>query len=166
MAGHSSLAAVLGSVLIVAGCRGTTGLGARGDSSQAPRISAAPSISSAPSTGAPRELDAQTAQDQRLLTPPPDLAPVGPKSGVYSDPITAFTLTASDRDSSCADLTFSATGLPAGLAVTNNGDCTATVSGTIGSAAGTYPVIYKVTDEAGNSDSEVSAILSLAARSS
>jgi hypothetical protein len=106
----------------------------------------------------PEELDLQTSLDQRLLTPPPDLAPVGPKSGVYSDPITAFTLTASDSDSSCADLTFSATGLPAGLAVTNNGDCTATVSGTIGSAAGTYPVIYKVTDEAGNSDSEVSAI--------
>jgi len=106
----------------------------------------------------PPELDLQTAVDERLLTPPPDLARVSPKSGVYSDPITPFAIAASDNDSGCGDLAFSSTGLPSGLTVTNNGDCTATVSGTIGASAGTYNVTYTVTDEAGNRDSELSTI--------
>jgi hypothetical protein len=53
----------------------------------------------------------------------------------------------------CGDLSFSATGLPSGLSLTDNGDCTATVSGTISAEAGSYPVTYSVTDALDPSDS-------------
>jgi hypothetical protein len=36
--------------------------------------------------------------------------------------------------------------LPSGLSLTDNGDCTATVSGVISAEAGSYPVTYSVTD--------------------
>jgi hypothetical protein len=99
------------------------------------------------------ELDLQMARDEQLLSSPPELAPVSDRSGQYSDPITPYTLSATDTDSACGDLNFSATGLPSGLSVTDNGDCTATVSGVLSAEAGSYSVTYTVTDEFGSSDS-------------
>jgi hypothetical protein len=103
------------------------------------------------------ELDLHTAQTEGLLSAPPDLAAVADHSGQYSDPITPYTLTATDGDSGCADVSFSATDLPSGLVVTDNDDCTATVSGTVTAAAGTYTVTYTATDETGASDSTTSS---------
>jgi len=99
------------------------------------------------------ELDLQTARDEQLLSSPPELSPVSDHSAQYSDPSSQYTLSATDTDSDCEDLTFSASGLPDDLSVTDNGDCTATVSGVLSAAAGSYSVTYNVTDEFGSSDS-------------
>jgi hypothetical protein len=104
------------------------------------------------------ELDLQRALDFHLLGAVPNLSPVANQSGVYSDPVTPYALQATDTDSSCSQLTFSAAGLPVGLAVGNNNDCSATISGAITSAAGGYGVTYKVTDELGNQDSEFALV--------
>jgi hypothetical protein len=98
------------------------------------------------------ELDFQEAIDNRLLSSPPILAPIQDQSARYSDTVT-YTISATDADSDCADLSFSATGLPSGLSLTDNGDCTATVSGVISAEFGSYPVTYTVTDASGPSDS-------------
>ncbi|MEA2932012.1 MAG: hypothetical protein QOI56_797 [Actinomycetota bacterium] len=103
------------------------------------------------------ELDRQTAETRGLLTTPPDIGPVATHSGQYSDPITPYTLSATDSDSACSDVTFSAIGLPSGLVVTSNGDCTGIVSGTLAAAAGSYAVTYTATDETGASDSTPSS---------
>jgi len=105
----------------------------------------------------PAELDVQTARDTNVLTPAPVLEAVTAQTVVYQEPAPPYTLRASDTDSGCGDLTFTATGLPSGLSLTNNQDCTATVSGTATGAVGEHPVTYRVTDEAGNEDSEISA---------
>ena len=97
-----------------------------------------------------RELDLQTAETANLLFSPPDLVSPGDRTAQYSDPV-GYPLTASNSDSLCAQWTFSASGLPAGLAVINNGNCTATVSGAVVDPAGTYPVVYSVTDPDGDS---------------
>jgi hypothetical protein len=104
----------------------------------------------------PEELDVQTARDTHVLTPAPVLDPAAPQTAVYGEPAAPYTLRATDADSSCAQLTFTANGLPAGLSVANNGDCTATVSGTPTGPVGTHSVTYRVTDEEGNVDSEIS----------
>ena len=98
------------------------------------------------------ELDLQQALDNGLLSSPPDLAPIADQSARYSDIVT-YTISATDADSDCGDLSFSATGLPGGLSLTDNGDCTATVSGVISAEFGSYPVTYTVTDASGTSDS-------------
>ena len=98
------------------------------------------------------ELDLQEALDNRLFSSPPNLAPIADQSARYSDAVT-YTLSATDADSDCGDLSFSATGLPDGLSLTDNGDCTATVSGVISAEVGSYPVTYTVTDALGPSDS-------------
>ena len=100
----------------------------------------------------PEELDLQQALDNRLFSSPPKLAPIQDQSARYSDTVT-YTLSATDSDSDCGDLSFSATGLPSGLSLTDNGDCTATVSGVISAEFGSYPVTYTVTDALGPSDS-------------
>ncbi|WP_392542973.1 post-COAP-1 domain-containing protein [Oryzobacter telluris] len=64
---------------------------------------------------------------------------------VYSDAITPFSITYGDADASDT-LTVSATGLPAGLTLTDNQNGTATVSGTDTAAPGSYPVTYRVND--------------------
>lgn len=103
------------------------------------------------------ELDLQTAQTGGLLSAAPDIAPVPAGSGQYSDPITPYTISAPDTDSPCADVAFSAVGLPSGLVVASNGDCTATVSGTLDAAADSYTVTYSATDDTGASDSTTSS---------
>ena len=100
----------------------------------------------------PEELDLQQAIDNRLFSSPPILAPLQDQSARFSDTVT-YTLSATDSDSDCGDLSFSATGLPSGLSLTDNGDCTATVSGVISAEFGSYPVTYTVTDTLGSSDS-------------
>ncbi|HEV8653339.1 MAG TPA: hypothetical protein VG276_29075 [Actinomycetes bacterium] len=145
------LVVVLGSLLVVAGCRDA------GDGQATrPKARSTPSTSRPPTASTPVELDLQTAQDQHLLTPPPDLALVAPQSARAGDPIRRYVLRATDSDSACADLRFSAVGLPVGLAVANNGDCTATVGGKLAARAGRYAVTYTVIDESGNSDSTTS----------
>jgi hypothetical protein len=62
-------------------------------------------------------------------------------SGVYSDAITPFTVTATDVEGST--LTFAATGLPSGLSINS---ATGEVSGTVADAAGSYTVTYSVSD--------------------
>lgn len=103
------------------------------------------------------ELDLHTAQTEGLLSAAPDIAPVPAGSGQFSDPIVPYTVSAVDTDSECPDVTFAATGLPSGLAVSNNGDCTATISGSLAPAAGRYTVTYTATDETGASDSTTSS---------
>jgi hypothetical protein len=76
------------------------------------------------------ELDLQEALDNGLLSSPPKLASIQDQSARYSDTVT-YTLSTTDSDSDCGDLSFSTTGLPSGLSLTDNGDCTATVSGVI-----------------------------------
>jgi hypothetical protein len=103
------------------------------------------------------ELDEHTAETRGLLSAAPEIAPVPAASGQYSDPITPYTISATDTDSPCAGLTFSASGLPAGLVVSDNGNCTATVSGAPTTGAGTYTVTYVVADDGGASDTTVSS---------
>jgi len=80
------------------------------------------------------------------------LVPVGDNGGTYSDPCGPFQLAASDPDSD--RLTFSSIGLPAGCTLTDNGDGTATIAGTITAAAGEYPVHIEVQDGFGGVDSD------------
>ncbi len=147
------LVVILGSLLVVAGCRG-----ASGGQATRPDARSTSSTSRPPTASTPVELDLQTAEDQHLLTPPPDLGPVAAQSGRAGDSIRRYVLRATDNDSACADLRFSAVGLPAGLVVTNNGDCTATVGGRLVARAGRYAVTYMVTDEAENLDSAISVL--------
>ena len=67
----------------------------------------------------------------------------------YHDPITPFTISATDPDDNGTTLTISASGLPAGLTMTDNHDGTATVSGTPTAAAGVYAPEYTVSDSGG-----------------
>lgn len=62
----------------------------------------------------------------------------------YSDPITSFTVSATDADHD--PLTLSASGLPAGLTFTDNHNGTGTVSGTATAVPGSYPVTYSASD--------------------
>ena len=75
---------------------------------------------------------------------PPSLSAPGAQSVSYHEAL-SFSVSASDPQPS-AVLTLSATGLPAGLALTDNGAGTGTVSGTVSAAAGTYPVIVTAGD--------------------
>lgn len=101
------------------------------------------------------ELDAETARRLNLGSLGPDMATVAAAEGVAGQPVTPFNLTATDTDSPCPALRFSADGLPDGLAVIAAGDCTARVSGTIRAAVGSYVVTYRVTDDTGASDVSV-----------
>ncbi|MBE1465086.1 M12 family metallo-peptidase [Kibdelosporangium phytohabitans] len=66
----------------------------------------------------------------------------------YSD-AAAFPVTATDPDTPAEGLTASASGLPAGLALTQSGPGSWTVSGTATAAPGEYPVSVSVTDSTG-----------------
>lgn len=74
---------------------------------------------------------------------PPTITPAS-GSGVYSDPISPLTVTSGDADGDARSLT--ATGLPAGLTFTDNGNGTGTVSGTPTAVPASYPVTYTVDD--------------------
>ena len=101
------------------------------------------------------ELDPQTARKKGVMYGYPDMATVGTHQSIHGRPIIPYKLLATDSDGRCEKLTFSATGLPAGLEVTNLNNCTATVSGTLLAKPGRYVVTYQVTEEHGASDSSV-----------
>ncbi len=69
-------------------------------------------------------------------------------TAVYSDQIAAITVSASDTETPAAQLVYSATGLPAGLALAASGG-SATISGKVTAAPGVFPVTVKACDAAG-----------------
>jgi hypothetical protein len=100
----------------------------------------------------PDELDPVTAEELHVATAGPVIADVEPHAAIRLRPSVPFTITASDLDSPCAEIKFTAEDLPAGIALANNDDCTATVSGTPTGPVGTSTATYHVTDAAGNHD--------------
>ena len=74
----------------------------------------------------------------------PTVSPIGAAAAVYSDAIAPITVTASDPDSG-TNLTWSQTGLPAGLTLAGSGG-SATISGTVTAAPASYPVTVKACD--------------------
>jgi hypothetical protein len=95
------------------------------------------------STGAAQPTITRTAVTT-VVNSPPVLAPLSDKSVDYHD---ALTIAVSATDADAGDtLSFSATGLPAGLALTDNGDRTATISGTDIAVPADYTVVVSVDD--------------------
>ena len=93
------------------------------------------------------DITTQTVNDCATTTAvnvPPTLVLPGDQSGDFDDTLN-FTISATDPEASDT-LTFTQSGLPAGLTFTDNGNRTATISGTIMVAAGTYPVTFSVND--------------------
>ena len=84
----------------------------------------------------------------------PVLAPIGDQSVTEGDVLT-FGISATDVDSNV--LAFSATGLPLWATLTDNGDGTATISGTA-SGVGTTTATFTVADDANATDDENVAI--------
>ncbi len=80
-------------------------------------------------------------------------------SAQYSDSITSFSVSASDVEDPASALTFTVTGLPAGLSLVDNGNGTATVSGRVLVPAGTYNPAFQVSDRLGGSTSAKGAIV-------
>ncbi|NTW97353.1 MAG: hypothetical protein HGB28_02255 [Oscillochloris sp.] len=87
-----------------------------------------------------------------VLAQPPALSLPEAPPAQYSDHL-AVTITAADADTAGADLSFSATGLPAGLALTDNGDGSATISGVVLAPVGSYAAQISVRDPSGLSAS-------------
>lgn len=79
-----------------------------------------------------------------LVNQPPTFDPIADQASDYHDPVN-FTISAQDAEPGDT-LTFSQTGLPAGLTLTNNGNRTATVSGSPQDQSGTYSVTFAVND--------------------
>jgi uncharacterized repeat protein (TIGR01451 family) len=95
------------------------------------------------STGAAQPQITRTATTT-VVNAPPVLTVPGAQAQDYHDALT-FGVSATDADAGDT-LTFSASGLPAGLTLTDNGDRTATVSGTITAAPSVYTATIAVTD--------------------
>jgi hypothetical protein len=96
---------------------------------------------------------------RHLASAGPDLATVRPGEGTSGQPVAPYRLVATDTDSPCPALRFSAAGLPEGLVLAAGPDCTATVSGTLRAPPGRYPVTYQVVDESGGSDTSVAVFV-------
>jgi hypothetical protein len=77
----------------------------------------------------------------------PVVGAIADVSAVYSDAITPFTVSATDEDSAPAALSFSASGLPAGLTLTSAGNGTAGIAGTVTAAPGSYAVTVRACDQ-------------------
>src|SRR4029077_3309406 len=92
-----------------------------------------------------------------LFFSPPVLTVPGSQSVDFNDPL-SFSVSATDADAGDM-LTFSATGLPAGLTLTDNGDRTATVSGTDSAHPGLYTATITVNDVHTRSVSKIVDIL-------
>jgi hypothetical protein len=87
------------------------------------------------------------------LNDPPTLEVAGSPADVqYSDPVT-IELSADDPDGN--PVSFSASGLPAGLTLTDHGDGTATISGDITEGAGSYQATVSVFDGTARVDDQV-----------
>ena len=87
------------------------------------------------STGAAQPTITRTASTTVLNTPPILTVP-GAQAQDYHDALT-FGVSATDVDAGDT-LTFSASGLPSGLVLTDNGDRTATIAGTLTATPGVY----------------------------
>ena len=92
-----------------------------------------------------------TAQPQITRAAVTTVVNAAPTLGTLPDPSVdyhdalSFNVSATDADAGDT-LSFSATGLPAGLTLTDNGDRTATISGTDTAVPGNYPVTISVDD--------------------
>jgi hypothetical protein len=95
------------------------------------------------STGAAQPTITRTASTT-VVNAPPVLTVPGAQTQDYHDAL-SFGVSATDADAGDT-LTFSASGLPAGLVLTDNGDRTATVSGTLTATPGVYVATISVTD--------------------
>jgi uncharacterized repeat protein (TIGR01451 family) len=107
------------------------------------------------STGAAQPTITRTASTT-VVNAPPVISVPGPQAQDYHDPLT-FGVSATDADAGDT-LSFSASGLPAGLTLVDNGDRTATVSGTINDTPGVYTATITVTD---SHNTPVSATVSI-----
>jgi hypothetical protein len=91
----------------------------------------------------PDGLSDQTAFQVKTNSPPVLVLP-GPQSGAFSDPLT-FGISATDAD--VADvITLTASGLPASLTFTDNGNRTGTVSGSLTTVPGVYVATFFADD--------------------
>ena len=101
-------------------------------------------------------------------------AVTNPPIWTSTDPVTANTFpllegndvwtynwTVADSDTPCGDLVFGTPSLPSWLTFTDNGNCTGTLTGTVPSNGGTFPVVLNATDLEGNSDTQTFTILGL-----
>ena len=95
------------------------------------------------STGTAQPAIVRTATTT-VVNQPPVLTVPGPQSQDYRDGL-SFGVSATDADLGDT-LAFAASGLPAGLTLTDNGDRTATVSGTITATPGVYVATISVAD--------------------
>jgi hypothetical protein len=95
------------------------------------------------STGAAQPTLTRTATTTVVNTAPTVVVP-GAQSQDYHDAL-SFGISASDPDSGDS-IALSASGLPAGLTFTDNGDRTGTVSGTITAAPGAYTATFTADD--------------------
>lgn len=92
------------------------------------------------------EITLEKARTAGLLTQPPDVQPIPAQTYTLNRAISPLTVTAGDPDSSCSDVTLSASGLPPGLTFQDNHDCTGTLSGTP-TAVGSFKAIVAAVDE-------------------
>jgi hypothetical protein len=95
------------------------------------------------STGAAQPTITRTATTTVVNTSPTLVLP-GPQSQDYHD-VLSFGISASDPDAGDS-IALSASGLPAGLSFTDNGDRTGTVAGTITATPGDYVVTFTADD--------------------
>jgi hypothetical protein len=95
------------------------------------------------STGAAQPALVRNASTTVVNTPPSLVLP-GAQSQDYNDAL-SFGISASDPDAGDS-ISLSASGLPAGLTFTDNGNRTGTVSGTISAAPGVYSVTFAADD--------------------
>jgi hypothetical protein len=95
------------------------------------------------STGAAQPTITRTATTTVVNTAPTVVVP-GPQSQDYHDALT-FGVSASDPDAGDS-ISLAASGLPAGLTFTDNGNRTGTVSGTITAAPGNYTATFTADD--------------------
>ena len=92
----------------------------------------------------PGGLKDQAPFSLNIINTPPTLHLPGSQSQDYNDAL-SFGISATDPDAGDT-VTLSASGLPAGLNFTDNGDRTGTVSGTITAAPGVFPVTFSADD--------------------
>ncbi|HEX2052006.1 MAG TPA: Ig-like domain-containing protein, partial [Actinomycetota bacterium] len=78
-------------------------------------------------------------------------------TGQYSDSV-SFGVSATDVDDPASSLTFSATGLPASLALVNDGNGSATISGRLNVQQGSYTPAIKVVDASNASDQGAASV--------
>ncbi len=95
---------------------------------------------------------------EEAIAQPPNLTVPSTQIVQFSDPL-SFTVSATDPDDAVNTLTFSATGLPNDLSLTDNGDGTATVAGIVSAPPGTYNIEITTTDPDGLSATAIVSVV-------